>query len=431
MEPGDLVLVHGLTSEAGQSLNGQLAKVTQLANESGRLEVSIGGSRLLRLKPENLQLAEEVDGSQWAPGDQARVVGLHDGSGGEELQKLNSSLALLQGRILKGKWLVKVQKKVYTVRCRNLRVCTESESARWGILGPCPWLTGAAALATALVLIGTELSVRRVRQLHGAEKAPGLAVAALPMLAVLGSFSWIVGTVAGCYVMHESLQDPEVRFPQISELAVGPAAAKMLYRVGFASAAMLLAAVVQMHSELALPQLPGGQNGDDGESFTFYGFIAALGVGLQGVALLEPDLSLQTLAHLGGALAFFYGAWCHMGAAQKLYLPTVPAEDSPGYQEALDALEAAEESKLLNLPVVHFLVLLRHKVLMRGPILIFLAPIISQFMERTESSSGGQSPRIRSLMGLVQWLVVLNFALIFVSYGPELSAAAFLTLPDD
>ena len=26
---------------------------------------------------------------------------------------------------------------------------------------------------------------------------------------------------------------------------------------------------------------------------------------------------------------------------------------------------------------------------------------------------------------------VLNFALIFVSYGPELSAAAFLTLPDD
>lgn len=57
------------------------------------------------------------------------------------------------------------------------------------------------------------------------------------------------------------------------------------------------------------------------------GFIAALGVGLQGVALLEPDLSLQTLAHLGGALAFFYGAWCHMGAAQKLYLPTVPAEE--------------------------------------------------------------------------------------------------------
>ena len=30
--------------------------------------------------------------------------------------------------------------------------------------------------------------------------------------------------------MHQSLQDPEVRFPQISELAVGPMGAKMLYR---------------------------------------------------------------------------------------------------------------------------------------------------------------------------------------------------------
>ena len=41
---------------------------------------------------------------------------------------------------------------------------------------------------------------------------------------------WVPIQVAGCYVMHQSLQDPEVRFPQISELAVGPTAAKMLYR---------------------------------------------------------------------------------------------------------------------------------------------------------------------------------------------------------
>ena len=31
-----------------------------------------------------------------------------------------------------------------------------------------------------------------------------------------------------------------------------------------------------------------------------WGFISAMGVGLQGVALLEPDLSMQTVAHLGG-----------------------------------------------------------------------------------------------------------------------------------
>ena len=37
-------------------------------------------------------------------------------------------------------------------------------------------------------------------------------------------------------------------------------------------------------------------------------------------------------------------------------------------------------------------VLQKHQVLMRGPLLIFLVPILSQFFERTESSTG-QSPR--------------------------------------
>ena len=32
-----------------------------------------------------------MDDAQWEPGDQARVVGLHDGSGGEELQKCHGS----------------------------------------------------------------------------------------------------------------------------------------------------------------------------------------------------------------------------------------------------------------------------------------------------------------------------------------------------
>ncbi|CAJ1421905.1 unnamed protein product, partial [Effrenium voratum] len=78
---GDRVLLQGLTSEAGQQLNGRLGKVTQLAaagDELGRLEVSVTGSdRLLRLKPQNLQL-QEVEDSEWAPGDQARLIGLEE-----------------------------------------------------------------------------------------------------------------------------------------------------------------------------------------------------------------------------------------------------------------------------------------------------------------------------------------------------------------
>lgn len=236
--------------------------------------------------------------------------------------------------------------------------------------------------------------MRRVQQLKGAEVVPGPAVAAMPLLAVLGSFAWIVGTVAGCYRMHEALQDPEVRFPQISELAVGPPAAQMLYRLGFASAAMLLAAVVQLHSELCLPFLPGGR-AEAGESFTYYGLCSAAGVALQGLALLEPQMTPQTLLHLLGALFFFYGAWCHMSAAERLYLPQLPSEESPEHAEALLLVDQAAQSELLSLPAVRLLVLLRHKLLMRGPFLVFLLPLCSQLLERTEHQ--GISPRTRSL----------------------------------
>ena len=44
------------------------------------------------------------------------------------------------------------------------------------------------------------------------------------------------------------------------------------------------------------------------------------------------------------------------------------------------------------------------QVLMRGPFLVFLLPLCSQLLERSEAQ--GISPRTRSLMGLVQWLVV-------------------------
>jgi len=242
---------------------------------------------------------------------------------------------------------------------------------------------------------------------------------------------WILATIGGCYVMHSSLRDPEVPFPQISELAVGPDAAKLLYRVGFASAATLLASVVQLHRELSLPHLPGGRLGESGEGFTYYGMLAAGGVALQGLALLDPAMTPQTLLHLGGALLFFWASWCHMGAAQRLYLPdwNIPAEDSPEYQQVMDAVDAADESTLLALPAVRWIVWIRHKVLMRAPVAMFLGPLAMQFLERSSEPSSGQSPRTRNWMGILQWVLVLNFTLIFVSYGPELALASTLPLP--
>jgi len=261
---------------------------------------------------------------------------------------------------------------------------------------------------------------------------PGWRVAILASMAPLCSLTWIVGTVAGCYFLHGILHDPEVTFPQISELGIGPKSAKALYRIGFAAAATLLAAMVLIHRELALPHLPGGRTSEAGENFTWYALAAAAGVGLQGIFLLEPGLSKQTVAHLVGAMFFFYAAWCHMSAAGRLYRPedNLPPEDEPGYDEAMAFVEAASTSHLLQHPFVKRLVWFRHKVLMSAPMALFVMPILSQFTERAPvQTPGAASPKSRSLMGLAQWLVVGNFALIFISYGPELSVAALMPLP--
>jgi len=145
-------------------------------------------------------------------------------------------------------------------------------------------------------------------------------------------------------------------------------------------------------------------------------------------------MSKQSALHFVGALAFFYGAWCHMGAAQRLYLPgeNMPKEDTPGYDEAAQLVEAAEASLLLQHPGVKMLVWFRHIVLMRAPLAVFIVPIFSQLAERTpmpEAAGGVVGPGARSMMGLAQWLIVLNFALIFISYGPELSIACLLPVP--
>merc|ERR1712151_747955 len=179
--------------------------------------------------------------------------------------------------------------------------------------------------------------------------------------------------------------DPEMTFPQISELAVGPPSAKALYRIGFAAIAALLASLVLLHKDLAMPHLPGGRSGTLGEDFTWYGLAAAGGIALQGVFVLETRLSWQTGFHLLGAAFFFYGAWCFMGAAQKLYLPSdgLPSdEDSPVFQAVSEAVEAAAQSRLLQLPSVNILTQFRHRLLMRGPMFLFIVPLASQFLER-------------------------------------------------
>lgn len=339
--------------------------------------------------------------------------------------------------------MVDVQGKQHEIKVENLRVCSREHDDGRGLMSLSVHhrVTVCAGLVISLViLILTELALRWLWSLRTQVQdgvismaVPGRGIAIVGGFAPFAALSWAVATIAGCYRLHNPIQDPEVRFMQISELACGRSSATVLYRIGFSATAALLGATVLVHQEIVLPHLPGGRDSSHGENFTWYALLCSGGVAVQGVFVLQPSLGTQTVLHLVGTLAFFYGAWCSMGAAQKLYLPhyDLPPEDDPGFDEISLLVDAAAASKLLAHPLIQILVHLRHSILMRAPMAVFIIPIFSQFADRAPVKNGSQasSPATRSLMGLAQWLVVLNFGLIFLSFGPELSVASMLPMP--
>lgn len=322
----------------------------------------------------------------------------------------------------------------------HLSVCSREAEAKWNMPAlslSCRALLVVMLVGTVCLLLETHFGVQYVAGLSegGYSVAPGPRIAAGVAVSTLMALAWVLLTVGGCYVMHESLMDPEVTFPQISELGCGPTLSKALYRIGFASAAALLGGLGLLHQELALPHLPGGRQGDLGADFTHWTMMAAAGVAMQGIFLLQPGLTLQTGLHAMGALVFFHGVWCHMGAAQRLYLPG----SRPSYMGLIDqeavsddlsqAVDEAAASLLLQHGLVRALVWIRHSLLMRAPLAVFVVPVINQMSERANVPTHAVSPRTRSMMGLMQWLVVFDFVSIFISFGPELVVASFLPLP--
>jgi len=449
---GDSVEIFGLQSASGSQLNGQAGVIARLNEDTGRFEVALECSKVVSVKLENLQRLRGdklsslkakgkagVNDLNWSCGDPVRVVGLVGEDVDKELAVINGSLGTLVVPAGGCHWFVDVQRKQHKIKVENLRVLTKDDNDPQGLFG-CRLryrvLLASGLLGTLLLLLEAELMRYRVADLSATYTrpvAPGLRVAIFSLAAPFAALMWVVGTMAGCYTLHGPLHDPQVTFPQISELGVGPKSAKALYRIGFTAAAALLGSMVLLHQELATPHLPGGREGEAGAAFTWSGLTATAGVALQGVFLLEPMLSKQTVAHLVGALLFFYGAWTNMGAAQRLYIPgaDLPPEDSSGWDEISAAADAAAESVLLQNAVVHCIVRFRHEVLMRAPVVVFIVPLFSQFAERAPSSlpTGACTPSARSYMGLAQWLVVGNFVLIFLSYGPELAVAALLPSP--
>merc|ERR1712190_139352 len=202
------------------------------------------------------------------------------------------------------------------------------------------------------------------------------------------------------------------------------------------AASLLLAAMMVLHHELVVPYLPGGQAGDKGNSFTWYGILAAVGMGLQGLFVSDVMWSAHVILHYMGHALFLVGSWGASTTAGPLYMPAsyFPAEFSFNWlaarQQHVEDVTAAASSRLLQLPHEGMLISLRHNIIVPMPLICFVLPLFFWVRERRRSAkvkgTDNATPQMRDIMGCAQWLMALSIAVFFISFGPELAIAAYL-----
>merc|ERR1740129_1169940 len=258
----------------------------------------------------------------------ARVVGL------ERTPYLNGEIGELLRQTEAGRWVVRVRSGLKAVRPENLYPAAAEvpDAARRGL--------GGAAAVTAHLLLELARS--------GGHRALSAAILPTSVLA------WILTTLAGCYWLHRPLRSPEAILPGISEMGIAPPA-RGVYRSGSATVGLLLACTVWLYSTLLVPHLADGAAAASraAESASM-GYIAALGVALQGVFTLEPGLSVQTLLHFAGAIAFILGTMWHADASNALFtdLSDTALGMSPAARTAIGVRRVCSE----GLPVMLFMV---------------------------------------------------------------------------
>mmetsp|Transcript_88313 Transcript_88313/g.175556 ORF Transcript_88313/g.175556 Transcript_88313/m.175556 type:complete len:323 (-) Transcript_88313:118-1086(-) len=300
----------------------------------------------------------------------ARVAGL------ERTPHLNGEIGELLRQTEAGRWVVRVRSGYKAVRPENLHpAATEVPE------GACRGLGGAAA-ATAHLLLELARS--------GGHRAPSAAM--LPTSVLV----WIVTTLAGCYWLHRPLISPEAMLPGISEMGIAPPA-RGVYRSGSATVGLLLACTVRLYSTLLLPHLADGTAAGRAAESANMGYVAALGIAVQGVFTLEAGLSLQTLLHFAGAIAFVLGTMWHADASNALFadLGDSALAVSPSARAAISVRRACSEGL---------------------PIMLLTLPVGLQLWHWATGAEG-RGGRLQSVIGLAQWALVLDFAIFYCTYA--------------
>jgi hypothetical protein len=242
------------------------------------------------------------------------------------------------------------------------------------------------------------------------------------VLAPLGSMGCVLLTVFTCYYLWrtgENIRDHRVIFPAISELGAAMPEQRV-YQVGFAMTGVLLFLHIRMFSQLVVPKLLEYGTTElqaHADQAVSWGYYAAFGVILQGLFTLEMKVSMQSMIHWGGAVLFMSGAMNHAQSSKALY---------DGALEYSDHVDVLRNDSLLSVVNVRRLILDYSSMVMFVPIIlaqVFFAssaPAAPRRLPSGEEEPAMPDPKTMNTMGVMQWAIILQFAVYFCTYAVDL-----------
>lgn len=240
----------------------------------------------------------------------------------------------------------------------------------------------------------------------------------LPIVCITCLFA----TIYTCYVMwFPTRDDVNIIFPALSQLGVNRPE-KYVYQLGFTTVGFLLAFHVYVLAENVAPLLEdiNGGNKKDTEDFIKFAYRAAFGAALQGIFTLEPRISFQSIVHWIGAFLFMHAAVSHAQLSVELF--------ASYFRRRPGSFNAA----------LRWSVWIRQMILNMSSIVMFAPIVLSQIYVAFARSTGEADVAKRDLpksapanvdlatsatmnaMGLMQWLIVLQFSMFFASYSLDL-----------
>ena len=255
------------------------------------------------------------------------------------------------------------------------------------------------------------------------------------ILAPLGSMSCVLITLGMCYYLWrtgDNIRDARVIFPAISELGAAMPEQRV-YQVGFAITGLLLALHIRLFSQIVLPKLLEHATTEmqtNADLAISWGYYSAAGVVLQGVFTLEMKVSMQSMVHWGGAVLFMSGAMNHAQASKSLYQSAI--------ETSSDHLDFLRNEHLLMAVNFRKLILDYSSFVMFVPIIlaqIFFASGGSPTAAETTAIAAAAAaaarrgeppqpanpdPKTMNTMGVMQWAIILQFAVYFCTYAVDL-----------